>query len=107
MEEAFEEKDSRERLEKEVQHYYIWYTDRKRIIEWLDRQAAITEQETKLRELYKFEENHRWHVRTLEETIQELSERIDALTKLVKEHERKRMEPDGKEQDDDERKASD
>lgn len=47
--------------------------------ELLDRQAALTERETKLRELYKFEENHRDHVRSIEEVNQRLNERIAEL----------------------------
>lgn len=49
------------------------------ICELLDRQAAITEREVKLRELHKFEENHRWHVRSIEEVNQQLNERIAEL----------------------------
>ena len=53
------------------------------ICELLDRQAAITEREVKLRELYKFEENHRWHVRSIEEVNQQLNERIKELEREI------------------------
>ena len=72
------EQDSRERLEADIRDTV---TERHvdTIIGWLDRQAAITERETKLRELYKFEENHREHIRSLEEVNRKLNERIAEL----------------------------
>ena len=83
--------DSREKLEADVYNYIaISITPNKEddgvlapyttVLEWLDRQAAITERETKLRELYKFEENHRYHIRSIEEVNQKLNKRIAELT---------------------------
>lgn len=87
--------DTREKLEKDVRKHYAYSattlmyppsanktTDMLRampvdtVIGWLDRQAAITERETKLRELYRFEENHREHVRSIEAVNQELNAQL-------------------------------
>lgn len=80
--------DSRDKLEADIRQYAnpegntgtlgaCW---ERKMLEFIDRQAAITERETKLRELYKFEENHREHIRSLEETNRKLNERIAELT---------------------------
>lgn len=45
----------------------------------LDRQAAITEREVRLRELYKFEANHRGHIDSIEEVNRQLNERSSEL----------------------------
>lgn len=96
------EADSREKLEADVlkKHNYMGpkpyslvttYDD---VIGWLDRQAAITEREVKLRELYKFEENHRGHIRSIEEVNQKLNERIAELQAKLEdaEYERDRLQ---------------
>lgn len=79
------ENDSREKLEADIDDYLeseygIVPGVVAMIPEWLDRQAAIAERETKLRELYKFEENHRYHIRSIEEVNQKLNKRIAELT---------------------------
>ena len=67
--------DTREKLEEDVRTYmFPWRVDM--ALDWLDRQAAITERETKLRELYRFEENHREHVRSIEAVNQELNAKL-------------------------------
>lgn len=79
--------DTREKLEADVRRKQREWsqspcaldTNVHEVIGWLDRQAAITEREVKLRELHKFEENHRWHVRSIEEVNQQLNERIAEL----------------------------
>lgn len=92
--EAWErEHDTREKLERDARVIADnWRTyggkstfDAHDIIALLDRQAAITERETKLRELYRFEENHREHVRSIEEVNQQLNERIAELQAKVDE----------------------
>lgn len=81
--------DSRERLEadvyqaaEEMDRFYCGekFIDTRKIIAWLNRQAAITEHEVKLRELYKFEENHRANIDATEEVNRKLNERIAELT---------------------------
>lgn len=77
------ENDSREKLEDDVVHECArpgFGPEFGEIMAWLDRQAAIAERETKLRELYKFEENHRYHIRSIEEVNQKLNKRIAELT---------------------------
>lgn len=80
--------DSREKLEADARNLQerIWNAGAnhdgislRHILELLDRQAAITERETRLRDLYRFEENHRRNVRSIEEVNQQLNGRIDAL----------------------------
>ena len=78
------EGDSREKLEawahEEVAEKWA-QSDREVVMlmddlrDMLDRQAAIT----RLESLYQFEENHRNHIRDLEEVIEGLNERIDEL----------------------------
>jgi peptidoglycan hydrolase CwlO-like protein len=79
--------DSRELLEADIRKYAnpegntgtlgaCW---ERKMFEFIDRQAAITDRETKLHELYKFEENHREHIRSLEEVNRKLNERIAEL----------------------------
>lgn len=78
-----ENEDSREKLEAEASELVADYaasgevcdTMYNGIIELLDRQAAITE-----REMYRFDENHREHIRSLETINQKLNERIAELT---------------------------
>lgn len=77
--------DTRERIEADaweaarLDMSRTWEERRDAIVALLDRQAALSERETKLRELYKFEENHREHVRSIEEVNQQLNERIAEL----------------------------
>lgn len=83
------ELDTREQLEADMERLiedamsYGW-EQQPRIsadaIDLLDRQVAITEREVKLRELYKFEENHRANIYATEEVNRKLNERIDELT---------------------------
>lgn len=104
-----DEADSREKLEADVREWANAFNSElddcyceetinaghvAMILRWLDRQAAITERETTLRELYKFEENHRWHISQIEEVRdlwiakankvreenEELQARVDELT---------------------------
>lgn len=92
--------DTREQLEADVRKFaQVFYADNllvyDKVIELLNRQAAITEREVKLRELHKFEENHRWHVRSIEEVNQQLNERIAELQREIatlKEHRAGNME---------------
>ena len=78
-------RDTRERIEADaweaarLDMSRTWEERRDAIVALLDRQAALTERETKLRELYKFEENHREHVRSIEEVNRQLNERIAEL----------------------------
>ena len=81
--------DTREQLESDAQKFaQVYYADHllvyDKVMALLDRQAAITEREVKLRELHKFEENHRWHVRSIEEVNQQLNERIKELEDKVR-----------------------
>ena len=86
--------DSREKLLEDANELAIDYWDRRRtwgdanglkkdVIALLDRQASITEREVKLRELYKFEKNHRDHVRSIEDVNQQLNGRIAELQEQV------------------------
>lgn len=93
--------DTREKLEADVCNYLDYPNNCRAVYDveavkgWLDRQAAITEREVKLRELHKFEENHRWHVRSIEEVNQQLNERIAELQREIatlKEHRAGNME---------------
>jgi len=85
-------RDTREKLEADVRRKQREWsqspcaldTNVHEVIGWLDRQAVITEREVKLRELHKFEENHRWHVRSIEEVNQQLNERIKELEDKVR-----------------------
>jgi hypothetical protein len=88
---ARSDEDTRERLEEDVReeigHYFSWQATRDqlsaKILDFLDRQAAITERETRVCELYRFEENHRWHIRSLEEVNRQLNERIDRQRDVI------------------------
>lgn len=77
--------DSRERLEADIAnccypHSIVLKTNYDEVRSWLDRQVAITEREVKIRELYKFEENHRANIDATEEVNRKLNERIAELT---------------------------
>ena len=76
--------DSREKLEAEIDEWCAEHFNNTTfsgkaynlMLRWLDRQAAIT----RLESLYQFGENHRHHIRELEDVIEELNNRIAELT---------------------------
>jgi len=90
-------RDTRERIEADaweaarLDMSRTWEQRRDAIVALLDRQAALTERETKLRELYKFEENHRDHIRSIEEVNRQLNERIAELQAELDEYDQTHM----------------
>jgi hypothetical protein len=72
-----------ERLRTNIMNMDLVARHKDEFIRILDRQAAITERETRVRELYRFEENHRWHIRSLEEVNRRLNERIDRQRDVI------------------------
>ena len=78
------DEDTREKLDAEVRKWcgkYAYQADM--VWVWLNRQAAITERDTRLRELYKFEENHRLNIDSIEEVNRKLNKRIAELQEQV------------------------
>ena len=82
-----DEQDNRAKIEADIDTWLGSWTAfsvplktvKQAVLCWLDRQAEITEREVKLRELYKFEENHREHIRSIEEVNEKLNQRIAEL----------------------------
>lgn len=86
-----DERDSRAKIEADIDTWLGSWTAfsvplkmvKQAVLGWLNRQAEITEREVKLRELYRFEENHREHIRSIEEVNKKLNQRIAELEAQV------------------------